>query len=83
MFTCRQRSIVAIGTHDLDTIQGPFVYEALPPNDIRFKPLNQTKEYTAAEMMQLYAVRHSTVLFMCVTIYLDLYVFWVVPLTDK
>lgn len=51
----RQRSIVAIGTHDLDTIQGPFVYEALPPNDIRFKPLNQTKEYTAAEMMQLYA----------------------------
>lgn len=51
----RQRSLVAIGTHDLDTIEGPFIYEALPPNDIKFKPLNQTKEYTANEMMQLYS----------------------------
>ncbi|KAG0477626.1 hypothetical protein HPP92_012345 [Vanilla planifolia] len=25
---CRKRSIVAIGTHDLDTIEGPFTYEA-------------------------------------------------------
>ena len=28
---CRKRSLVAIGTHDLDTVQGPFTYEALPP----------------------------------------------------
>ncbi len=28
---CRKRSLVAIGTHDLDTLQGPFTYEALPP----------------------------------------------------
>ena len=27
----RQRTLVAIGTHDLDTIKGPFTYEALPP----------------------------------------------------
>lgn len=52
----RQRSIVAIGTHDLDTIQGPFRYEALPPKDICFKPLNQKKEYTAIELMELYSV---------------------------
>ena len=39
---CRQRTLVAIGTHDLDTIQGPFTYEALPPEDIRFVPLKQT-----------------------------------------
>lgn len=28
---CRKRKLVAIGTHDLDTIQGPFVYDAKPP----------------------------------------------------
>ena len=29
-----------MGTHDLDTIQGPFTYEALPPEEIKFAPLN-------------------------------------------
>ncbi|XP_032515889.2 phenylalanine--tRNA ligase beta subunit [Danaus plexippus] len=52
---CRKRTLVAIGTHDLDTIQGPFVYDALPPNDIKFKALNQTKEMTAPELMELYS----------------------------
>ncbi|XP_063228095.1 phenylalanine--tRNA ligase beta subunit isoform X2 [Bacillus rossius redtenbacheri] len=52
---CRKRSLVAIGTHDLDTVQGPFVYDAKPPGDIRFKPLNQHKEYTGAEIMELYS----------------------------
>ncbi|XP_043926301.1 phenylalanine--tRNA ligase beta subunit [Protopterus annectens] len=51
---CRKRSLVAIGIHDLDTICGPFTYTALPPAEIKFQPLNQTKEYTAAELMQLY-----------------------------
>ncbi|VDK38353.1 unnamed protein product [Taenia asiatica] len=51
----RRRSLVAIGTHDLDTLVPPFVYTALPPGDIRFRPLNQTKEYTAVELMQLYS----------------------------
>ena len=37
----RQRTLVAIGTHDLDTLTGPFTYSAEPPNDIKFKPLNQ------------------------------------------
>ncbi|CZS93586.1 hypothetical protein WAI453_001125 [Rhynchosporium graminicola] len=50
----RNRTLVAIGTHDLDTVQGPFTYEALPPKDIKFKPLNQTKEMNAEEMMQFY-----------------------------
>ncbi|KAK7094107.1 phenylalanine--tRNA ligase beta subunit-like [Littorina saxatilis] len=52
---CRKRSLVAIGTHDLDTIKGPFVFDAQPPEQIRFKPLSQTKEYTAVEMMQLFS----------------------------
>uniref|UniRef100_A0A8C4H415 Phenylalanine--tRNA ligase beta subunit n=1 Tax=Dicentrarchus labrax TaxID=13489 RepID=A0A8C4H415_DICLA len=51
---CRKRSLVAIGTHDLDTISGPFTYTAKPPGDISFKPLNQTKEYTATQLMSLY-----------------------------
>lgn len=52
---CRKRTLVAIGTHDLDTVEGPFSYEALPPSEIEFKPLNQTKTYTAVELMDLYA----------------------------
>ncbi|VDO00588.1 unnamed protein product [Rodentolepis nana] len=51
----RKRSLVAIGTHDLDTLKPPFVYTALPPKDIRFKPLNQTQEFTAEELMELYS----------------------------
>jgi phenylalanyl-tRNA synthetase beta chain len=50
----RQRTLVAIGTHDLDTIRGPFTYEALPPKDITFAPLNQTKEMNGEELMQFY-----------------------------
>lgn len=52
---CRKRSLVAIGTHDLDTIEGPFVYDAKPPSDIKFTPLNQTKEFTAVELMDHYS----------------------------
>jgi len=53
---CRKRALVAIGTHDLDTIQGPFVYTAIEPDELKFRPLNQTKEYSAVEMMKLYSV---------------------------
>jgi len=51
---CRKRTLVAIGTHDLDTLQGPFTYEALPPADINFVPLKQRKEFNAAELMEFY-----------------------------
>ncbi|EFN52909.1 hypothetical protein CHLNCDRAFT_36718 [Chlorella variabilis] len=51
---CRQRTLVAIGTHDLAKVQGPFTYEALPPQDIRFVPLKQTQEFDAAGLMQHY-----------------------------
>ncbi|CDY54089.1 BnaC08g47290D [Brassica napus] len=44
---CRRRSLVAIGTHDLDTLQGPFTYEALSPKDINFVPLKQVTPYCA------------------------------------
>ena len=52
----RQRTLVAIGTHDLDTIKGPFTYEALPPDKIEFIPLNQTKSMNGVELMKFYEV---------------------------
>ncbi|CAO3613214.1 unnamed protein product [Cunninghamella echinulata] len=51
---CRKRTLASMGTHDLDTIQGPFTYEALPPKDIKFIPLNQTIEMDGNKLMEFY-----------------------------
>jgi len=51
---CRKRQLVSIGTHDLDTLEPPFRYEARPPKDIKFAPLNRDEEYRADELMNLY-----------------------------
>ncbi|PIN23352.1 Phenylalanyl-tRNA synthetase beta subunit [Handroanthus impetiginosus] len=51
---CRRRTLVAIGTHDFDTIDGPFTYEALPSPEINFVPLKQTKNFRADELMEFY-----------------------------
>lgn len=45
-----------MGTHDLDTIKGPFTYEALRPEEIKFIPLNQEKPVNGHELMALYEV---------------------------
>ncbi|EAS32880.3 phenylalanyl-tRNA synthetase, beta subunit [Coccidioides immitis RS] len=50
----RQRTLVSIGTHDLDKLQGPFSYEALPPKDINFVPLNQNTSMNGEELMNFY-----------------------------
>lgn len=55
-FYLRKRTLVAIGTHDLDTLKPPFRYDARRPEQIKFKPLNQTAEFTAPELMELYSV---------------------------
>lgn len=47
---CRKRTLVSIGTHDLDTIKGPFTYEALPPKEIKFAPLDNPTEMNAEEL---------------------------------
>ncbi|RCN41161.1 phenylalanine--tRNA ligase, beta subunit [Ancylostoma caninum] len=52
---CRKRTLVAIGTHDLDTISGPFRYTAELPSNIKFIPLNQTRQFTAEELMNFYS----------------------------
>ncbi|KAJ2920103.1 hypothetical protein MD484_g363, partial [Candolleomyces efflorescens] len=51
---CRRRQLVAIGTHDLDTLAPPFRYEAKAPNTIKFAPLGKPQEYTAEELMTVY-----------------------------
>lgn len=51
---CRKRTLVSMGTHDLDTIKGPFEYRAESPKQIKFAPLNQTKIMDGAELMDFY-----------------------------
>lgn len=51
---CRNRTLVAMGTHDLDKLLPPFTYEALAPKDIVFAPLNQTKVMNGEELMEFY-----------------------------
>jgi len=50
----RRRTLVAIGTHDLDAITPPFRYTARPPKDIKFVPLAQTREFDAEELFEFY-----------------------------
>ncbi|KAL0235754.1 hypothetical protein GEMRC1_002336 [Eukaryota sp. GEM-RC1] len=51
---CRKRKLVAIGTHDLDTIEAPFVYSADDTNNISFAALNSTEEKTASEILDAF-----------------------------
>jgi phenylalanyl-tRNA synthetase beta chain len=51
---CRKRTFVAIGIHDLDKLTPPFVYSAEPPKQIKFRPLNQAKEFRGDELMEHY-----------------------------
>lgn len=51
---CRNRTLVAIGTHDLDTLSPPFTYEALAPQEILFVPLNQSQKMDGAQLMEFY-----------------------------
>lgn len=49
---CRRRTLVAIGTHDLDAVTAPFVYEALAEGDVEFRPLRPAdKVYRAKELL--------------------------------
>ncbi|KAK7292132.1 hypothetical protein RIF29_07851 [Crotalaria pallida] len=51
---CRRRTLVAIGTHDLDKLEGPFTYEAQSPSEINFIPLKQERSFRADELMEFY-----------------------------
>jgi len=51
---CRERTLVSVGTHDLDTVQQPFIYTAEAPDAIRFVPLKEEKEFTAESLFRYY-----------------------------
>ena len=50
---CRGRKLVSMGTHDLDTVKGPFTYRALEPEHIHFVPLNREEEINGDGLMTL------------------------------
>ncbi len=56
----RNRKLACMFIHDLDTLKGPFVYEALAPTAIRFNPVNREEEFTASELMVEYAVSDNS-----------------------
>lgn len=53
---CRNRSLVAIGTHDLDKMAPgkDLYYKGVAPKDVKFVALNQTKEMTGEQLMEFY-----------------------------
>ena len=50
---CRGRKLVSMGTHDLDTVKGPFYYRALSPEHIHFIPLNREEEVNGDGLMSI------------------------------
>ncbi|CAD8133912.1 unnamed protein product [Paramecium pentaurelia] len=46
----RKRTLVSIGTHDLDKIEGPFFYDAQAPQDIVFQALKQTEQMNCIDL---------------------------------
>eukprot|EP00461_Guttulinopsis_vulgaris_P001790 UN01790 len=53
----RRRTLVSIGTHDLDSIQGPFTYTAKPYNEIEFTALSETKRMNVNELFAHYKAK--------------------------
>ena len=51
-------------------VQGPFTYEALPPSDISFVPLKQSRAFNAAELMEV-GITLSHVITLPCTLYLE------------
>lgn len=49
----RKRTIISIGTYDLDMLRGPFTYDAVDPSQINFVPLNRTASVDGHGLMQL------------------------------
>ncbi len=49
----RKRTIVSMGTYDLDSLSGTaFVFEACPPTSFSFVPLNRTASLTGAQLVE-------------------------------
>jgi phenylalanyl-tRNA synthetase beta chain len=54
---CRQRTLVAIGTHDMDTVKGPFKYDARASDAIEFVPLTHSstnESFNSKALLEFY-----------------------------
>ena len=47
----RDRRKVAIGIHDIETVEAPFTYKAVLPDEVTFFPLQGTREMTPSEVL--------------------------------
>ncbi|KAK0412694.1 hypothetical protein QR680_006356 [Steinernema hermaphroditum] len=50
----RKRSLVSMGTHDLDTVTGPFEYRFEEQKNIVFRALNQTEVMDATKLLETF-----------------------------
>lgn len=48
---CRGRTLVSMGTHDLDSVKGPFYYKALPKDSFEFVPHNRTEKVNGTQLL--------------------------------
>ncbi|XP_004272364.1 leucine-rich repeat-containing protein 47 [Orcinus orca] len=57
---CEKRTVATIATHDLSAIQGPLLYAARPPEDLRIVPLGrrEVKAKDLVRQLQLEAEEH-------------------------
>ena len=48
----RDRRKASIGVHNLDSVEPPFTYKAVPPDEISFVPLAKIEEMTLGEILE-------------------------------
>uniref|UniRef100_A0A7S4CJL3 phenylalanine--tRNA ligase n=1 Tax=Eutreptiella gymnastica TaxID=73025 RepID=A0A7S4CJL3_9EUGL len=51
---CRKRTLVSVGTHDMDTVKGPFKYDAVPRKEIDFVPLKEEQVLNGENFIEHY-----------------------------
>jgi len=50
----KKRTLVAIGTHDLDTIKAPFYYREVNPDEVKFQALKTTEVMSARKVVDFF-----------------------------
>ncbi|MFP4171246.1 MAG: phenylalanine--tRNA ligase subunit beta [Methanomassiliicoccales archaeon] len=48
----RKRAKVSIGIHDMDKVEPPFTYRAVPPEEVSFVPLGKEEEMDLGEILE-------------------------------
>ena len=48
----RNRKKVAIGVHNFDPVEPPFIYKAVDPDSVEFVPLNKVESMTMSEILE-------------------------------